>query len=244
MLKWVSFFLLFASVQLLIAQQDSLSVEVDDSKIDVKRIDAEDLETYKNDDAFNYAEDVYEEGVFEKFKRWIRNIVKNFFEAIFGVGQVSGILYFIFNILPYLLLVLLVVLLIKFFLKVNSNAIIYGEKASTSFQFSEEEHIIKNEDIIALISKAIEQKNYRLAIRYYYLQTLKFLTEGEMITWQPEKTNEDYIKEINHETLKYDFKELTRIYDYVWYGEFNIDNLKFNTLQTTFKTINSTIKTL
>jgi len=151
MVKWLilSFTLFFG--QLLIAQQDSLSVAIDDSKIEVKKINAEDLEVYKNDKAFNYAEEVYKEGAIEKFQRWLRNIITKFFEAIFGVGQASGILYFIFNILPYLLLALLIFLLIKFFLKVNSNAIIYGEKAITTFQFSEEEHIIRNEDINALI---------------------------------------------------------------------------------------------
>ena len=92
-----------------------------------------------------------------------------------------------------------------------------------------------------MIKEFINQKNYRLAIRYYYLLSLKYLTESDRITWQPQKTNEDYIKEIEKDHLKKDFKNITRIYDYVWYGEFKVDVLKFESLKLLFEDLNKTI---
>jgi hypothetical protein len=92
-----------------------------------------------------------------------------------------------------------------------------------------------------LIKEAINQKNYRLAIRYYYLLSLKHLTESDSIAWQPQKTNEDYISEIETDHIKTDFKNITRIYDYVWYGEFNVDVLKFEALKLPFEDLNKTI---
>ena len=123
----------------------------------------------------------------------------------------------------------------------NSNNLIAKSRKQGSILFTEEEQIIKNEDIPALINEAIQQNNYRLAIRYYYLLSLKYLTETDNISWQPQKTNEDYINEINKELLKADFKNITRIYDYVWYGEFNIDVAKFETLKLPFEHLNTTI---
>ena len=102
--------------------------------------------------------------------------------------------------------------------------------------------IIKNEDIDALIAEAVNQKNYRLAIRYYYLLALKKLTETNHIEWKPQKTNEDYINELQASGYKPDFVNITKIYDYVWYGEFNVDAIKFESLKLPFQSLNKIIK--
>lgn len=233
----------FLFTELFYAQQDSLIVKNDNSKIEVQEINETHLESYKNDKAFNYVEEKQGNSIIDRFKRWLGNIIKKFWEAIFGVGTASGILYFIFNLLPYLLLALLVFLLIKFFLKVNSRHIISGQQNPSTVKFTEDEQIIKSEDIQALINDAIKQKNFRLAIRYHYLKSLKTLTENDIISWQHQKTNKDYINEIQKETVKHDFKDITRIYDYVWYGEFNIDELKFESLKTAFNNLSNSITT-
>lgn len=240
------FFFIFISVQLTYTQDKDSIVIIDDSKLDVKEISENDLESYKNDDAFNYIENEPEDNflvrAYNTFTNWISNIISEIFEAIFGVGEAQGILLFLLNVVPYLILALLIFLLLRFFLKVNSRTFISGQKETASFQFTEDEQIIKNENIDVLIANAIEQKNYRLAIRYYYLLSLKYLTEKQVIIWQQEKTNEDYITEIESDTLKQSFKNITRIYDYVWYGEFNVDQLRFESLKTPFETLNKSIK--
>ncbi|WP_323788635.1 DUF4129 domain-containing protein [Psychroserpens sp.] len=239
------FFYILLCVQYATAQANDSIIIYDDSTIDVKEITEDDLDTYKNDDAFNYIEVEPEENflarAFNRFISWLSNIIREIVEAIFGVGEAQGLLYFIFYILPYLILAILIFLLIRFFLKVNSRTLITGQKEKAGFQFTEDEQIIKNEDINALINNAIQQKNYRLAIRYYYLQSLKHLTEKQVIIWQQEKTNEDYITEIASDSIKSSFKNITRIYDYVWYGEFNIDQLRFESLKIPFESLNKSI---
>ena len=59
--------------------------------------------------------------------------------------------------------------------------------------------------------------------------------------WQQQKTNTDYISEIETATLKTNFKAITKIYDYVWYGEFEIDEIKFESLKTAFHKLDKTI---
>jgi len=246
-MKSFKFFLcILFCFQFTTAQNNDLVVKHDDTKLNVKEISENDLETYNADEAFNYIEIEPEDNfivrAYNKLKNWLGNIIRELVEAIFGVGEAKGLLYFIFYILPYLILAVLVFFLIRFFLKVNSRTLITGQKETASFQFTEDEQIIKNEDINALINNAILQKNYRLAIRYYYLQSLKYLTEKQVITWQQEKTNEDYITEIESDTIKSSFKNITRIYDYVWYGEFSVDQLRFESLKIPFESLNNSIK--
>ena len=100
---------------------------------------------------------------------------------------------------------------------------------------SDEEQLIKNEDLNELISKAIATNNYRLAIRYYYLLILKKLAAKDLIDWQQDKTNEDYLKEIESNDLKASFKRSTVLYDFIWYGNITIDSLEFSKAQAEFE---------
>ncbi|QRM90927.1 DUF4129 domain-containing protein [Lacinutrix sp. WUR7] len=223
-------------------QQDTLNVQYDDSKLTEQQIHKEDLNKYKNDKNFNYTETVPTENFLNKIIRWFKNIITKIFEWIFGVGNATGILKFIFEVVPYLLLAFLIFLLLKFFLKINSKNIITGKQNQATVAFTEEEQIIKNEDILALIHEAVQQQNYRLAIRYYYLLSLKKLTEGNIISWEQQKTNEDYLSEIKTKSLQSGFADITKIYDYVWYGEFEVDALRFEKLKSPFETLHKNIK--
>ncbi len=237
--KLALIFTLFSSLS--IAQQDSLNIKYDQVKQDAKEINEDHLTEYKEDKAFNYVETAEEDSVLAKIQRWFVHMVTKIFEFIFGAGKATGIIYFVLRVLPYILLGVLFFLLVKFFLKVNSRGILMGKQGQATVVFTDEENIIKNEDIQDLINKAIQQKNYRLAIRYSYLLVLKQLSESELIRWEQQKTNEDYIKEIEKESIKGHFETITRIYDYVWYGEFNVDALKYERLKPSFETISKSI---
>lgn len=83
---------------------------------------------------------------------------------------------------------------------------------------------VQNEDIHglnfeALLTTAETAGNYRLAVRLGYLQVLKQLADQGLIRWQPDKTNHDYLFELPAGPLPEAFRELTRQFDYVWYGE-------------------------
>ena len=235
------FVFVFGMLTLSYAQEDMLPVYYDDSIIEQHSISENDLKSYKSDEDFNYNENKEEDTFIDKALRWLQDILRQFWEAIFGVGTATGFLYFMFRILPYILLGILVYLLIRFFLKVNSNSIIGKAQEKGTVNYSEEEQIIKHENINTLISEAIKQKNYRLAIRYYYLLSLKYLTDKQSIEWQPQKTNEDYINEIKEPSLKFDFEHITKIYDYVWYGEFDVNALKFERLKLPFELLHKSI---
>lgn len=86
------------------------------------------------------------------------------------------------------------------------------------------------------ISKAINAKNYRLTIRLLYLQTLKMMTEKNIIQYKAEKTNSDYLWQLHGTSYYNDFFRLTRDFDYTWYGKFEVSEVAFQTIQKDFTT--------
>ena len=90
-------------------------------------------------------------------------------------------------------------------------------------------------DFKEIIHQAKANKEYRLTIRYYYLWLLKSLSDKEIIEWDIEKTNSDYLYEIQSPTLKENFKYLSYIYDYSWYGEFEINETDFSKAEKAFE---------
>jgi hypothetical protein len=77
--------------------------------------------------------------------------------------------------------------------------------------------------------------NYRLALRYYYLWLLKKLSARAIIDWNWDKTNRDYLYEINDRQLRDNFEYLSYLYDYSWYGEFPLDDASFAKAEKAFK---------
>lgn len=76
-------------------------------------------------------------------------------------------------------------------------------------------------DFPTQLRAAEEAGNLRLAVRLGYLALLKQLTDRSLITWQPDKTNHTYLRELASQrpALRPPFAEATRQFEYVWYGE-------------------------
>lgn len=224
------------------AQQDSLAVRYDVDRLEVQKISEEDFQEFRNDPKFDYEIVESNPTWWDDFKTWIGNLFLRFFEWIFGVEEAAGALAAFLRILPYLLLTLLLFILIRFFINVNSSSAANTASKKPFVGLSEEEHIIKNEDIQALIQKALEAKDYRLAVRYYYLYMLQMMSEKELIDWQIQKTNHDYEDEIKKPDLKKAFAKITQLYDYVWYGDFAIDAPKYQRAEAIFTKLQKAIE--
>ncbi len=237
------FLFLLLLVTVAVAQQDSTAtVNYDSGRLTVREIQEGDLQAYRNNPDFDYETVKRDRTWWDDFKTWLYNLISRFFEWLFGVEKAVGVLQVFFRILPYVLLALLLFILIKFFLNVNASALKQAKKNEALVALSEEEHIIKNEDIQQLIQKALQDKDYRLAIRYYYLYILQLMTDKEVISWELQKTNFDYLNEIDEQTLKRPFGAITRWYDYIWYGNFNIDEAKYRIAEKDFESLQKTLK--
>lgn len=98
---------------------------------------------------------------------------------------------------------------------------------------------IETTDFSSLINSTLQNGDFRLGIRYYYLWLLKLLAYNNAIKWHKDKTNSDYLYEIKDENLRARFKYLSYIYDYSWYGEFAVNKDDFAKAEKVFlQTIN------
>ena len=105
-----------------------------------------------------------------------------------------------------------------------------------------EEEIITNEsDFEALIRQALQSSNYRQAVRYQYLRTLHLLAGKNLVSLAPDKTNFNYVSEITNRDHRDAFAALTLNYEYVWYGEFNIDKNIYDKIENNFSSLNKKI---
>ena len=137
--------------------------------------------------------------------------------------------------------IIVLYLLIKFLMD-NPVSSVFKTEHKTIEGFSYVEEDIKQVNFDKLIADALNQKNYRLATRYMYLKSLKLLANKNIIEWHFEKTNSDYINEIKDSKLKSIFKRISHIYEYIWYGEFPIDEDTFNKNSIDFNQLLKTTK--
>lgn len=85
-----------------------------------------------------------------------------------------------------------------------------------------------------LLRNAIRNGNYRLAVRYLYLQVLDKLAERKIIEISSNKTNYEYVNEMRKHKFANEFASLTLKYEYVWYGEYPVDEKLFAQLEGNF----------
>ncbi|HAI36751.1 MAG TPA: hypothetical protein DCM40_00695 [Maribacter sp.] len=144
--------------------------------------------------------------------------------------------------LIYLLLgILAIYLLVKFLIKENFSAI-FQKKAETINDINLTEEHIEGVDIGNLLNEALANKDYRLAVRYQFLLSLQKLSKKDIIDWHFDKTNTDYVNEIQQPQLKQGFKRIAYLYDYIWYGEQDIDNDRYTVSVLDFEAINKLIQ--
>jgi len=89
-----------------------------------------------------------------------------------------------------------------------------------------------------LLRNAIRNGNYRLAVRYLYLQLLQRLSEKKFIELNSNKTNYEYVMEVRRHKFANEFASLTLQYEYVWYGEYTVDERLFEQIQGSFTQFN------
>lgn len=90
-------------------------------------------------------------------------------------------------------------------------------------------------DLERFLREALARQDYAQAIRIYYLQIIKQLSDSGAINWAKEKTNRDYQRELLEHPKSEIFRQLTLSYERVWYGNARLDAAGFARLEPAFK---------
>jgi hypothetical protein len=102
------------------------------------------------------------------------------------------------------------------------------------------------EDIFSIhydkeIRKAEQAGNYRLAIRLWYLKTLRELADRNIIAYRHEKTDNDYVHSLHGSRFYRDFFRLTRNFEYTWYGQFSLSPEAYSIMQADYFKFNNSL---
>ena len=107
-----------------------------------------------------------------------------------------------------------------------------------------QEDMAISEDIFSVdyeqeLEKAIANQNYRLGVRLMYLHVLRMFSEKNIIEYKIERTNSDYLLQLFNTSYYKDFFRLTRNFEYVWYGKFDISQAAFEIIRQDHSKIKS-----
>ncbi|WP_411031756.1 hypothetical protein [Spongiimicrobium sp. 3-5] len=217
---------------------DSLVLPQDNTSVLEQRLLNEDLQQKYSGEEFNYdIKDGEAQNLIVRFLNWFFGTL----QEKFGINIDPRI----FTVLEYLIYALMgalaIYLLVKFLIGENLSSVFTKKSTSLTDINLSEEHI-ENVDLDALIKDALKQKDFRLAIRYQFLRILKTLSQKSLIDWHFEKTNLDYQNEISAPQIKDHFKEVSYLYDYIWYGEQYIDENGYKAAKHKFVALRNTLE--
>ncbi|MEP5830638.1 MAG: DUF4129 domain-containing protein [Maribacter dokdonensis] len=230
------FFLLMTFFSFAQHKTDSI-VKTDTSSVLTLRNFEDDLTKKYSGDEFNYTFKTGEsQNLFARFLNWVG---QGLFD-VFGITLSPEVLQLLEYLIYILLGILAIYLLVKFLINENFSAI-FQKKAKTINDINLTEEHIEGVDIGNLLNEALANKDYRLAVRYQFLLSLQKLSKKDIIDWHFDKTNTDYVNEIQQPQLKQGFKRIAYLYDYIWYGEQDIDNDRYTISVLDFEAINKLI---
>ncbi len=201
----------------------------------------ENLKEKYHDDEFQYERAVENSGWWTRFKQWINDLIRNLFN-LNNAGQASRATGIALKIAGVIIFLLVIYFIFKAVIN-NEGKWVFGKSSDKNIiPITDLENNILATDFKKLIAEAEQSDNYRLAIRYYYLWLLKGLTNAEIIDYDVEKTNSDYFNEISSKELKDEFSYTSYLYNYIWYGEFDVTKEQFINARNAFTKFLKSIK--
>ena len=96
---------------------------------------------------------------------------------------------------------------------------------------------IPKSELERMLEAAIAIKDFRKAIRIYFIFILKDLTQKEWIVWNKKKTNMLYIREMKGRPFYKEFKKAVSIYEVVWYGKRSVSEEEYFDVEPFFKSM-------
>lgn len=146
-------------------------------------------------------------------------------EKIFGGGFMRGLMYvLVFGLIAYII-----------FKLIDNNNLFYRAKGKSLSLNTGEEEMMEETDLQTRIDQSVREKDFRKAVRYSFVQLLQQLDQRGWIRYHTKATNHDYQLQLANTSFYNDFLFLVQVYEYVWYGEFNISEQQFLSIQPKFK---------
>ena len=108
------------------------------------------------------------------------------------------------------------------------------KRAGADISLQEIEENLDSVDLRSPLERAITDGNYRRAVRLLYLQTIQLLDEKRLVRWQRDKTNGEYLRELEAGELRARFGEVTLVFERLWYGDRDLNQTQFTEVHREF----------
>ena len=194
---------------------------------DWQQLKADKAFSYKNDKEKISAPKEYKPGALQKFFR-------SFFE-FFGSN---------FDNTLVRIIIICAVIYILYRLVLGNGSFLFGKskKVISTGPAQPEEEDIASTNWEALLQEATNKNDFRLAVRYSYMWLLQLLQRSELIQYRIDKTNYEYYSELGTSQYKQSFRQLSRQYEYAWYGKFPVSPAAFNEYLALFNNVKNELK--
>lgn len=205
--KLLFFFTLMYNVQAAFA----MPVNDSSANLSQRSFPLSQMQEWRNSKDFIYQRNISASiSVWDIIHDWINNLLAKILSTSTGRWSFWAIIFLVSA-------AIILYFIIRYQTKMNG---MFSRKNEHS-DFEEINEDIHSIDFPVQIANALDDNDYRLAIRLQYLYLLKFLSDKQMIHWYAGKTNDAYVHEIKiqyHEALYNAFQRISHLFDYVWYG--------------------------
>jgi hypothetical protein len=233
--KFLTILFLFCALLVFPAdKKDSLMYDTTTISSFKRASDAKEKEVFADKD-FQYHEDAKES------KSWIRVFFDWLLEHIFGKMTAKGA-ETAWTVIKWVFIGAFIAGVIFLILRSKFRGLFKGDsKKLSGASFTDLPDDIESVNIDKLVEEALQNRNYRLAVRWCFLKALQKLNQSKQITWQPSKTNVDYEFELKNLDRRMSFNKLSYVFEHVWYGEVQTGEKLFSNYRNEIEKFNSNL---
>ena len=217
--------------------KDSLliTIQIDSSAHKEVKIKESSLSKYRADNEFTYGFTTPDKG--DSISDYIEYYINKVIYKLFKYSYNNIIVAFL-----YVFIILLVIYLI-----VSNSGSEFGRI------FNRQGYMIKNTNVkigederdinyVELISQLYNSNKFNEAVRYYHKYLLITLDEQKHLSYSEQKSNLDYRYEIKNPDLRKDYGVLTRVFENVYYGDYDIASDSFHKIKGQFDELIQRVK--
>lgn len=181
------------------------------------------LDAYKSENAFQYASSPKENlSYWDRFKRWF---YQRFIRPLLNDDGFN-----IMGILIRVLAVFAVGALIYFIVKNRRKSELEKRDVTWGDVFVNPTEVT-DEQYLEWMSKAENEGDFNLAIKWLYLFVIKQMDRKEYLRYRPEYTNRQVLGRIKDEQIRSIFQQVAHHFEYVMYGHFSIETSEYQDLK-------------
>jgi hypothetical protein len=102
---------------------------------------------------------------------------------------------------------------------------------------------LNEEDLERKIREALRSGDHRTGIRWLFLKSLRLLNDKRLIVYHPQGTNQEYIGQLGSLPPGKNFLFLANAYEYIWYGDFPLNEEQYGLVEQKFQDFYKEINT-